>query len=125
MMPLAAMGLTLPRRWLVGTPLVLAAAGELVYDKLLRAGERTAPGSLAVRVGAGVIAGGVATHVVGSSIALGAATGALAALASTFLFHRVRAEAARRVPPLATAAFGDLLALGTSAVALRLLTDES
>jgi uncharacterized membrane protein len=125
MVPLAALGLTLPRRRLVGAPLALASAGELVYDKLPRASERTAPGSLSVRIGAGAIAGGIATHLLGASIALGAATGALAALASTFLFHRVRAEAAKRVPPLAAAVGGDLLAIGSSAVALRLLTHES
>lgn len=125
MVPLAALGLTLPRRRLVGAPLALASAAELVFDKLPRAGERTAPGPLAVRVGAGAIAGGIAARALGASVALGAATGAMAALASTFLFHRVRAEAARRVPPLAAAVGGDLLAIGTSAVALRRLARES
>ena len=125
MVPLAALGLTLPRRRLVGAPLALASAAELVYDKLPQAGERTAPGSLAVRIGAGAIAGSIATHVVGASIALGAATGALAALGSTLLSHRVRAEAARRVPPLAAAVGGDLLAIGTTLLALRLLRHES
>jgi uncharacterized membrane protein len=121
MMPLAALGVTLPRRRIVGAPLVLASATELVYDKLPRTGERTAPGPLAVRIVVGAIAGGIAAHVAGAAIALGAATGALAALASTFLFHRVRAEAARRVPPLAAAIGGDLLALGASTAALRRL----
>ena len=123
--PLAALGLTLPRRRLFGAPLALASAAELVYDKLPQAGERTAPGPLSVRIGAGAIAGGIAAHVLGASIALGAATGGLAALASTFLFHRVRTEVARRVPPLAAAVGGDLLAIGSSAVALRLLAHES
>ena len=123
--PLAALGLTLPRRRLFGAPLALASAAELVYDKLPRAGERTAPGPLSARIGAGAIAGGIAARVLGASIALGAATGGLAALASTFLFHRVRAEAARRVPPLVAAVGGDLLAIGSSAAALRLLARES
>jgi uncharacterized membrane protein len=122
--PLAALGLTLPRRRLVGVPLMLASAAELVYDKLPQASERTAPGPLAARVGAGAIAGGIAAHLVGASTALGAATGALAALASTFLFHRVRAEVARRVPPFAAAVGGDLLAIGTSTAALRLRRRE-
>jgi uncharacterized membrane protein len=125
MVPLAALGLTLPRRRLVGAPLVLASVGELVYDKLPQSAERTAPGPLAARIGAGAIAGGIAMHVLGASTALGTATGALAALAGTFLFHRVRAEAARRMPPLAAAVGGDLLAIGTSAVALGLLAHES
>jgi len=121
MVPLAALGLKLPRRRLVGAPLTLASAAELVYDKLPQAGERTAPGPHSVRIGAIAIA----VHVLGASTALSAATGALATLASTFLFHRVRAEAARRVPPLAAAVGGDLLAIGSSAVALRLLRHES
>ncbi|MGZ3441426.1 MAG: hypothetical protein ACXVDD_18030, partial [Polyangia bacterium] len=108
MVPLAALGLTLPRRRLLGAPIALASAAELVYDKLPQTGERTAPGPLAARIGAGAIAGGIAAHVLGGSIALGAATGGLAALVSTFLFHRLRAEASRRVPPLAAAVGGDL-----------------
>src|SRR5262249_53974558 len=98
---------------------------ELVYDKLPHASERTAPGPLAARIAAGAIAGGIVTHVAGASIALGAATGALAALASTLLFHRARPHAARRGPPLAAAAGEDLLAAGASAVALRMLAHES
>jgi uncharacterized membrane protein len=121
MVPLAALGLTLPRRRLAGVPLALASTAELVYDKLPQAGERTEPGPLAARISTGAIAGGIAAHVAGASTALGAATGALAALVSTFVFHRARAQAARRVPPLAAGAGGDLLAIGTSAVALRML----
>jgi uncharacterized membrane protein len=117
--------LTLPRRRLFGAPLALASAGELVYDKLPQARDRTAPGPLAARIGAGAIAGGIAAHVLDASVALGAATGALAALASTFLFHRVRAEAERRVPPLVAGVGGDVLAIGASAVALRRLAHEA
>jgi hypothetical protein len=69
----------------------------------------------------GVIAGGIAPHVLDASIALGASTGAVAALASTSLFHRVRGEAARHVPALVAAISGDLLAIGTSTAATRRL----
>jgi uncharacterized membrane protein len=124
MVPLAALGLTLPRRRLLGAPLALASAAELVYDKLPQAGDRTAPPSLAARVGVGAIAGGVVAHVLGGTVALGAATGALAALASTFLFHRLRAELARRVPPLAAGIGGDALAVGAATAALRRLQSE-
>lgn len=119
--PLAALGLTLPRRRLVGVPLALASAAELVYDKLPQAGERTAVAPLTVRIGVGTIAGVVVARVSGASVGLGAATGALAALASTFLFHRTRAEAARHIPPRAAAIGEDLLAVGASVLALRLL----
>ncbi len=124
MVPLAALGLTLPRRRLFGAPLALASAAELVYDKLPQAGARTAPGPLIARIVAGVIAGSIAGRVFGASIVLGAATGGLTALASTFFFHRLRAEAARRIPPLAAAVSGDLLAIGASAVASRRLAHE-
>jgi uncharacterized membrane protein len=117
--PLAALGLLLPRRRLVGAPLALASAAELVYDKLPQAGERTAPGPLAARVGVGAVAGGVAAYVADGTIALGAATGALAALASTFLFHRARAAASRHAPPLAAAAVEDLLSIGAATVAVE------
>src|SRR3954464_4614468 len=80
MVPLAALGLTLPRRRLLGAPLALASAVELVYDKLPQASERTEAGPLAARIGAGAIAGGVAARVAGRSLPLGAATGAVAAL---------------------------------------------
>jgi uncharacterized membrane protein len=124
MVPLAALGLTLPRRRIVGAPLALASAAELVYDKLPQASERTEPGPLAARLGVGAIAGGIVAHIGGASIALGAATGALAALGSTFLFHRVRSALARRVPPFAAAVGGDLLAIGTATAALRRLRYE-
>jgi hypothetical protein len=119
--PFAALSLTLPRRRLYGAPLALAAAGELVYDKLPQAGQRTEPISLTARIVSGALAGGIAAHVLDASIALGASTGAVAALASTFLFHRVRAEAARHVPALVAAISGDLLAIGVSTAATRRL----
>lgn len=125
MVPAAAIGLGLQHRRAVAVPLALASAAEIVYDKLPQASARTEPAPLIARITTGAIAGGIVTHLSGASIALGAATGALAALASTFLFHRVRAAAARRVPPLAAAFAGDALAIGTAAVALRLVADES
>jgi uncharacterized membrane protein len=109
MVPLAVLGLRSPRKRLVSAPLALASAAEMVYDKSPRAGERTAPGPLAARVAIGAVAGGAAAYVLGGTVALGAATGALAALASTLLFHRVRAAASRRLPPLAAAIGCDVL----------------
>lgn len=125
MMPLAALGLTLPRRRIVGAPLALASAAELVNDKRPQTGDRSDPGQLSVRLGVGAIAGGLAARAWGASIPLGVATGVLTSLASTFLFHRLRIEAARRVPPNAAAVAEDLLAIGTTAMAVRLLTRAS
>jgi uncharacterized membrane protein len=120
MMPLAALGWTLPRRRILGAPLVLALAAELVYDKLPQASERTAPRPLGARIVAAAVAGGVVARGSRASSALGAVTGALSALASTFLFHRLRARAARRVPPPVAAIGEDLLAIGTATAALQL-----
>lgn len=122
--PLAALGLTLPRRRWVGAPLALASAAELVYDKLPRTGERTALGPLVGRVVSGAIAGGIVARVTDESLALGVATGALAALASTFYFHRARAAGARRVSPLAAAIAEDLIAVGAARLAVRRLPRE-
>jgi uncharacterized membrane protein len=124
MMPLAALGLTLPRRRAWGAPLALASAGELVFDKLPQAGERTAAGPLTARIGSGAIAGGLVARALGGRTLLGAAAGGLAALASTFLFHRLRALAARRAPRAAGVG-EDLLAAGNTALALRLLAQRS
>jgi uncharacterized membrane protein len=124
MMPLAALGLTLPRRRVWGAPLVLASAGELVFDKLPQAGERTEVGPLAARIGSGAIAGGLVARALGGRVLYGVATGALAALASTFLFHRLRAVAARHAPRAAGVG-EDLLAGGHTALALRLLAHHS
>jgi hypothetical protein len=125
MVPLATLGLTLPRRPLAyGAPVAVASAAELVYDKLPQAGERTAPGPLVARIGAGALAGGIAGYVLGTSMALTGAAGGLAALASTLLSHRARAAAARRVPPLVAALSGDLLAIGVAAVATQRLAHE-
>jgi hypothetical protein len=70
--PLAASSPTPPRRRLYGAPLVLASAGEPVYDKLPQAGERAEPISLTARIVSGAIAGGIAAP-------LGASKGAVAA----------------------------------------------
>lgn len=116
--PLAALSLTRRRRRWAGAPFALASAAELVYDKLPQAKKRTAPASLAARIASGAIAGGIVAHLADEAIALGVATGALAALASTFLSHRARAAAARRVPPLGAAIGEDFIAIGATASAL-------
>ena len=119
--PLAALSLTGRRRRWAGAPFALASAAELVYDKLPHAQERTAPGPLAARIASGAIAGGIVARIADESLALGAATGALAALASTFLFHRGRAAAARHVPPLGAAIGEDVVAVAAATGALWLL----
>jgi len=119
--PLAALGLTLPRRRWPGASLALASAAELGYDKLPQAEKRTAPGPLAARVVSGAIAGSIVARVADEAIAVGAATGALAAFVSAWIFHRGRTAAARHVPPLAAAVAEDLIAIGAVIGVLRRL----
>jgi uncharacterized membrane protein len=120
MMPLAALSLTArKRRWLRGASVL--SVGELVYDKLPQAKSRTEPAGLIPRMVSGSVAGGLAAWLLRGPIAVGAGVGTLAALASTFLTHRLRAEATRRVPPAVAAVAEDLLAVGVSAGALKAL----
>lgn len=122
MLPLAALSLSAAnrRRWLAA-PAGLLAAGELVYDKLPQAKDRTMGVSAAARLATGAVAGGIAARRLGGSLAVGAGVGAFAALASTRLFHRLRREAAERLPRLAAALSEDLLAISVSSRALKAL----
>ena len=83
--------------------------------------DRTERRPLIGRIVSGAIAGGIVARVADASVALGVAIGALAALGSTFYFHRARAEAARRVPPLAAAIGGGFIAVEAARVAMRRL----
>ena len=118
--PLAALGLRFwrPR---VAVPIVIGAVGELVNDKRPQTGDRTAPAMLLPRVAVGATAGGLVAHLLGSSPALGAVTGGAAAIVSTFVFHRLRVEAAARVPPIAAGIGEDLIAVGLSAATVQSL----
>ena len=121
MMPMAVLSLSAHhRRWLA-VPAGLAAGWELIYDKLPKVQDRTKGASAAARLVSGAVAGGIGARLLGGSIAVGAGVGALAALASTYLCHRLRSKAAGRVPPVAAAMGEDLLAIGVSARALKAL----
>lgn len=123
MMPLAALTLASRRRSWLALPAGLASAGELVYDKLPQASDRTLPVNLLARVAAGAIAGGIVAHRLGEAIAVGAGAGALAAAASALLSHRLRAAASARLPRFVAAVGEDAVAVGLSARALRGLRD--
>jgi uncharacterized membrane protein len=112
MLPMAALGLRLRRLRRARVPLALAAAGELVYDKLPVASERTALPLLAARVVNGALAGGLLFRRRDARAAIGAAVGAAAAIVSAFVTHRLRRLASQRVPPTAAAVGEDLLAAG-------------
>jgi uncharacterized membrane protein len=122
-LPFLPLSLKSHRPGLVAASLA-ATAGELTYDKLPNAGERTAPPGLIPRLAAGAVAGALAARAFRGATFAGAAVGALTALGSTFLFHRLRREAAARVPPAAAAVGEDVLAIAASATALRHLPDS-
>jgi uncharacterized membrane protein len=75
--------------------LLVAAAGELMLDKLPSAPSRTAPGPLGGRVVSGALAGGVLARRRGRSGVVGALLGGLGAGAGTFATHRLRAALGR------------------------------
>jgi uncharacterized membrane protein len=70
---------------------IVAAAGELVADKLPTTPSRTEPGPLVVRVALGAFAGAR------SGGARGAGTAAAAAAVATFAGHRARQALSRRL----------------------------
>jgi uncharacterized membrane protein len=121
MLPLAVMSLSARKQRWLAFPAGALAAGELVYDKLPQAEDRTKPTGLIARLATATLAGGIAARRLRGSIAIGAGVGALAALASTYLFHWLRGKAGRRVPPAASGVGEDLLAVGASACALKSL----
>ena len=99
---------------------LLAAAGELVADKLPVTPERTRPGPAAGRVAAGGLAGAALYRDAGRAWAPGAAAGALAAAASTVALARARRALARRtgLPVLALGLAEDALAVGLGLLAV-------
>jgi hypothetical protein len=118
LVPLAGLGVAYPRRFF-RFPTLVAALGEWIYDKLPQATDRTAPAGLVARAFSGALAGGLSAHVLKRNVAASAIVGGLAALGSTFLFHRLRAAAAERVPAVGAAIGEDLLAVGLTRAALH------
>jgi uncharacterized membrane protein len=73
-----------------GGPVAVAAAAELVYDKLPFAPARTKPSSLAVRIVSGGFCGATVAGLCAGSKALGALCGAAAAVAAAFSGYTIR-----------------------------------
>lgn len=100
---------------------MLAAAGEIVGDKLPVTPDRTRPGPFTARVATGTLAGGATYQDAGRPVARGAVVGAVAAAASTLVLARARAAVGRRtpVPDLGWGALEDILALTLGLLAVR------
>lgn len=102
--------------------LPLLALGELLADKWSRTPDRTRPDVLAGRLAAGAIAGAAVAEALGGRRAVrrGAVAGAVAALASTFLFHRARRAAGSLLgSPVRAGLVEDALAAGLAALLAR------
>ena len=94
--------------------LTLMALGEVVADKLPATPNRTAPGPLGARAVSGGICGAAIFLGAGKPAGHGAAIGAAAAAASTFLTYFLRRQAGKlsKIPDPALAVAEDALVLG-------------
>lgn len=94
---------------------------ELLIDKLPGLPDRTRPGLLAVRAGAGATAGAAVCAHRGRSTVVGAAVGALAAVAAAFAGLHLRRAAAKHahVPQQLPGLIEDAAALALAAVAAQ------
>ena len=99
----------------------LAAAGELVGDKLPGAPDRTAPPVLAGRLGSGALIGAGIAAARGENVWLGALVGSAAAGVSTFVMLRVRTALPRTLgtSDLPVALAEDVAAAGLALAAAR------
>jgi uncharacterized membrane protein len=96
----------------------LAAAGELVFDKLAIAPSRMRPGGLTARFFSGGSCGASLAARNEGSRAVGAALGALTALGTAWLGNRGRGfVAARGLPDFPFALLEDAIAFGLARVA--------
>lgn len=103
------------------TWLPVAAAGELVVDKLPMTPARTSPPALVGRIASGALVGAAVAATRRESVVLPALAGAVSAAASAFAMQTLRAEAGERlgVPDPAVAVVEDALAIGLSVAAAR------
>ncbi|WP_412069511.1 DUF4126 family protein [Rubrivirga sp. IMCC43871] len=97
----------------------VAAAGELVADKLPVAPSRTAPLGLAGRAGSGALVGAAVAAARRQNVILPALVGAASAVVSSFAMMELRAAVGEHfgVPDSAVALAEDALAVGISVAA--------
>jgi uncharacterized membrane protein len=99
--------------------LKVAAAGELVGDKLPATPDRTEPGPLTGRVLSGALCGAVLGRSARQGAVTGALVGALGAVAGAYAFYGLRRALTRQgLPDLAVALGEDALALAGGVAAL-------
>ncbi len=101
--------------------LEVAAAGELMGDKLPTAPNRIEPGSLLGRAASGALCGAALSASEGERPEVGAVTGGLAAVVGAFAFYHLRRTLTHGygAPDLPVALLEDALAIGGGLSALR------
>lgn len=101
---------------LVGRLTTLAAAGELVVDKLPFTPSRIDPQPLAGRLGFGALSGGIVANTAGRPWFAGALLGAVGALVGSFTGYWVRKRIVEQtgLPDLVVALGEDATAIGLS-----------
>ena len=106
---------------LVASAFKLAAAGEMVMDKLPTTPDRTAPPVLLGRLLSGALVGATWYKARRGSSATGAVVGGLGAVLATFVSYGLRVGISRRAGlPVAAVGVGeDALVLGSGAALLR------
>ena len=102
-------------------PTRLAAAGELIYDKVPSVPSRLDPRLLIGRVAAGALVGAVVGSRSGGNRVGLAVVGGLIAFASAHLTYRMRRALSERMPAMAAALVEDGLVAGAVMTGARLL----
>lgn len=100
------------------------AIGEYIGDTLPNTPNRTAPFPLIARICFGGLVGAIAATALHGSALEGILLGAISALAGSFLGFHMRSLIRERLglPDLAVAIAGDVVALGSSVLALGIVT---
>jgi uncharacterized membrane protein len=103
------------------SPARLAAAGELIYDKVPSVPSRLDGSSLAGRVAAGALVGAVVAGRTGRNRRELAVLGGLIAFASAAATHRLRHALSERLPAVAAALIEDALVVSAAVGGAALL----
>jgi uncharacterized membrane protein len=107
--PLSFMGTTI-----AAIIFAVLAVAELVNDKLPKTPSRKAPPSFVIRIVMGALSGAALCSAAGDSLPLGAALGAVGAVAGTFggCEARIKLVKALKLPDLTIALLEDAIAVG-------------
>jgi len=110
-------------RFMTSPPLVwwsgIAAAGEMIADKLPFIPDRVSAGPLVGRMLSGAVCGAAVSRVLGREAKVGAAIGLACALGSAFAAYHLRRSAGRHAPDQALGVAEDSLVVLTGSIVAR------